>query len=422
MTDIQIIKHKQKPWAHTPYATITIKPDDSSSSEVVEKDLHFGLFVLGTEKHESRRIDNQLRGRSGRQWDAGLSQFYVALDDEIMRKMWGDTIKSIAKRLLPAEELSKLELTQSQFTSSITRAQKQMEWYNFSIRKHLFEYDNVVNKQRMKVYGKRDELLNRTEDQKDHVLHEVALIIHEVVRHIVANWKKADQEFGELVEMINQVFGVDILEKNQNIIKTANHKDSSLVSDISGLLVEEWDSKTHIIVEDVHLIQIIKTLFLESIDKYRIEHIDTMQHLREKVWLYGYAQQDPLVIYKQEAYKLYSDLWIMIKTEFLGLLFKVDFTQFHGMNGAINFDIVDTNEEAFDDSLIGDMTSIQDTPGGNPVPQTAPQHHQTEKGIEVIDLSATQKTSSVIDKKVGPNQPCPCGSGKKYKKCHGSMR
>lgn len=415
MTSIQTIKHKQKKDSNTPYATITLKPD-TTPSEVIEKDLHFWLFVLATEKHESRRIDNQLRGRSWRQGDAGASQFYVALDDEIMRKMWWDTIKAIAKRLLPAEELDKLELTQSQFTSSIRRAQVQMEGHNFSIRKHLFDYDNVVNKQRMKIYSKRDEILHWTGDSKDHALHEVALMIHEVVEHSVSQWHQAELEERELAETINQVFGIDILEKLEGGIWKS--KPDQLTSKISALLVEERDRKTHIIAEDEKLIAIVRTLFLQSIDKYWIEHIDTMQHLREKVWLYGYAQQDPLVMYKQEWFKLYSQLWLAIKMEFLSLLFKIDFMQFHGMEWGVDFGIVDTNEEEFDDSQIGDMSQVPVESFKLSKSEKLP--GWSEEGIEVIDLSKAMKQPQFMDKKVWANEPCPCGSGKKYKKCHGA--
>jgi preprotein translocase subunit SecA len=403
MTQIQVIQHKQKKYSNKPFATLHIKPD-WASTEVVEKDLHFGLFVLGTEKHESRRIDNQLRGRSGRQGDAGASQFFVALDDEIMRKMGGDTIKSIAKRLLPAEELEKLELTQSQFTSSIRRAQVQMEWYNFSIRKHLFEYDNVVNKQRMKVYGTRDRILEWKSDDKAVILDEVAVMIHDIIESIVKQWHQAEQSFDELRETINQIFWYDIQDK---LTLQAKAKESDYISWISALLIEERDARTHIIADDDKLIMIIRSLYLQSIDKYRIEHIDTMQHLREKVWLYGYAQQDPLVIYKQEAYKLYAELRNMIRLEFMSMLFKIDFTQFHGMEGAVDFGIIDTNEEDFQDNLIGEMDKA---------PSVLPAR---DSGVQVIDLTPT-KNPLLSDKKVWANDPCPCGSGKKYKKCHGA--
>lgn len=157
--NLHIAFRKGKKNTEQRFAKIQIKPIDITPVETVERELHYGLFILGTEKHESRRIDNQLRGRAGRQGDPGLSVFFVALDDEIMRKMGGEKIQSVAGFLLPKEELESLELTQKQFTSSIVRAQKQMEGWNFSIRKHLFDYDSVINKQRQRIYSKRDEML-----------------------------------------------------------------------------------------------------------------------------------------------------------------------------------------------------------------------------------------------------------------------
>lgn len=157
---LHITFSKGKKNAEQQFAKIHIKLTDAAGAETVERELHYGLFILGTEKHESRRIDNQLRGRAGRQGDPGLSVFFVALDDEIMRKMGGEKIQSVAGFLLPKEELETLELTQKQFTSSIVRAQKQMEGWNFSIRKHLFDYDSVINRQRQRIYAKRDEMLS----------------------------------------------------------------------------------------------------------------------------------------------------------------------------------------------------------------------------------------------------------------------
>lgn len=420
---IQTISHTSKKKWHQlgkPYATLVVSPDEGKTTELVEKDLHFGLYVLGTEKHESRRIDNQLRGRSGRQGDPGASQFYVALDDEIMRKMWGDTIKSIAKRLLPADELSKLELTQSQFTSSITRAQKQMEWYNFSIRKHLFEYDNVVNKQRMKVYQKRDELLWRDEQSVDQVKDDVRSSIIEVIHHIWEQHKLAGWSLEDLQERIDQVFGMP-LDSYQSL------------SHIQEQLLLAWDHKIASLASDLTFVQIIRSLYLEQIDKYWIEHIDAMQHLREKVWLYGYAQQDPLVIYKQESFKLYGALWMDIKTDFVSLFYKVDFSHFKWVSTGIRADQLVTNESAFEDNLIGDMSDVstwvppQIIPGRDSGVASSPRskHDGEDDNLQVIDLSQLKQSSpfwwwsTSWSKKVWPNEPCPCGSGKKYKKCHG---
>jgi len=389
MTLAQIQKHKQKKGVSTPYATINLKPTQTESQETIEKDLHFGLFVLATEKHESRRIDNQLRGRSGRQGDPGASQFYVALDDEIMRKMGGDTIKSLAKRLLPAEELENLELTQSQFTNAITRA--------------------VVNKQRMKIYQKRDEILHWLSSDQELIFKEINHIIGEIVSHEVQTRSQKDESVEELLESLNQVFGT---ETSMYTSVNTDQKIDTLSKELEEIVIDAWKAKMSTFSDHERLIQIIKTFYLQAIDKYWIEHIDTMQHLREKVGLYGYAQQDPLVMYKQEAFKLYEELQLTIKMEFVSNLLRVDFAQFQAPQNTINFEGVDTNEEQFEDNLIGDMNQF--------VAPTVVDVDTT--GVEVIDLSKANKQLLPTDgKKVGPNEPCPCGSGKKYKKCHGAM-
>jgi len=157
------------------------------------------LFILGTEKHESRRIDNQLRGRAGRQGDPGVSVFFVALDDLIMRKMGGERIQSMASMLLKKDELESLELTQKQFTSSIVRSQKQMEAWHFGIRKHVFEYDSVINKQRQAIYKKRDDILMSESDptlQKafvEKMLADLPLNITDLVAQQVATAQTLDQ-------------------------------------------------------------------------------------------------------------------------------------------------------------------------------------------------------------------------------------
>lgn len=161
---IRILLNTKKKFAYEVYADIIISHKDASLSNTVERSFHYGLGIIGTEKHESRRIDNQLRGRAGRQGDAGFSVFYVALDDTIMRKMGGEKIQGVASLLLPKAELENIELTQSQFTNAIIRAQKQLEGRHFSTRKHLFDYDSVINKQRQSIYARRDDILHTLHD------------------------------------------------------------------------------------------------------------------------------------------------------------------------------------------------------------------------------------------------------------------
>lgn len=408
------------------YATINISPDQGGDA-LVHKNAQFGLYVLGTEKHESRRIDNQLRWRSGRQWDPGISQFYVALDDEIMRKMWWDTIKSIAKRLLPKEELETMELTQSQFTSSITRAQKQMEWYNFGIRKHLFEYDNVVNKQRINIYGKRDQVLTGTyDDSFETIVAEIRSFISEVATYhynklsTIENW---DIEF---FDTINQIFW---LEWKQDDFSTWRSK--SFLVGVIARLEEIYDHKIWSYENKQLLFEYMKSVYLDVLDKYWVDHIDDMHYLRDKVGLYGYAQQDPLILYKQEWYSKFLQLRVDIKSDILSNIYKADLDLL--VNRYIPESDVDLNA-AYDnkwefENTIQDMhNAAQNIIINADEDQTdwlkIDVRSMSEDGVEVIDMTQSNtpiKQPLIIDKKIWPNEPCPCGSGKKYKKCHGAV-
>lgn len=398
------------------YATITISPEQVSG-KTIRKNAQFWLYVLGTEKHESRRIDNQLRGRSGRQGDPWVSQFYVALDDEIMRKMWGDTIKSIAKRLLPKEELENMELTQSQFTSSIVRAQKQMEWYNFGIRKHLFEYDNVVNKQRMNIYSKRDWVLNLLFDKDFELIDsEIRSFISVITTHHFDKLSSMEWYETELFETLNQIFWLD--RKEEDFLGL---RQRQLVKDVISRLEQMYDHKISSYENKQVLFDFMKSVYLDVIDNYRVDHIDEMQYLRDKVWLYGYAQQDPLVLYKQEWYTKFLQLWIDIKSDILSNIYKADLNLLVNRyipTSQVDLDMAYDNKEDFDDT-IQDLYQI----GKDILSQAAspyPQDHIDTSDVQVIDLSSQpSSTPMFIDKKIWPNEPCPCGSGKKYKKCHG---
>ncbi len=410
------------------YATITISPDSGAANNTISKNAQFWLYVLGTEKHESRRIDNQLRWRSGRQWDPWISQFYVALDDEIMRKMWGDTIKSIAKRLLPKEELDSIELTQSQFTSSITRAQKQMEWYNFGIRKHLFEYDNVVNKQRINIYNKRDQILTSVFDNDfDAVIVEIRGFISEIVTHYYNKLSTLEGWETEFFDTINQIFW---LELNQDDFQVWRSK--SFLHETIFRLEEMYDHKIWSYENKPILFDFLKSVYLDILDKYWVDHIDDMHYLRDKVGLYGYAQQDPLILYKQEWYNKFLQLWIDIKSDILSNVFKADLNLLINRyipESDVNLDVAYDNKWEFE-NVIQDMKNIAQnlaiqTDSGDADKLKIDIRSLSEDGVEVIDMTKVASTKLnepfVTDKKIWPNELCPCGSGKKYKKCHGAV-
>lgn len=317
---------KKKKEANGPIADIIVAPVNVEKPEMTYRDLHYGLFILGTEKHESRRIDNQLRGRSWRQWDPGSSVFFVALDDEIMRKMWGEKIQSVAKLLLPKDQLEQLELTQSQFTSSIIRAQKQMEWWNFSIRKHLFDYDSVINRQRQRIYSKRDEMLAQEVRNEDSLvdgttptIREIQTFIPDIVDGLFAKYQSLDSDMATIIENISQELWVAIGAYKWSLKWTWLRTHIIEQLQLAFLnKVKSWDIR---VVDSA-----ARMIYLSTIDKYWVDHIDAMSYLRDKVGLYGYAQQDPLIMYKQEAFKKFETLLATIKLESLAVIMRSDFS------------------------------------------------------------------------------------------------
>jgi preprotein translocase subunit SecA len=338
---LKISMNTSKKIKEDPCAEVVIQPAQKESVELDEKDIHFGLFILWTEKHDSRRIDNQLRGRAWRQGDPWVSQFFVAMDDEIMRKMWWDKIQSVARLLLSQEQLETMAFTQSQFTNSIKKAQTQMEWWHFGIRKHLFDYDSVINKQRERIYAKRDQILEiaaATPSTTDEtvieldVLDEVKYFIDEVVDDLLQGYASSHQwNIPELLETLQSITWATFLEEEFTWYTTT----ASLWASLKEKLHDLFDA--HIAWDRVEgsepdpkrldaLKEYCKRVYLFSIDKNWMQHITDMQYLREKVWLFGYAQLDPLVIYKKESYYKFQTLLATIRKETLGQIMRADFS------------------------------------------------------------------------------------------------
>lgn len=376
--------NKKKKLASDAFVEIIFKPLSGAANRI-EKDFHFGLFILGTEKHESRRIDNQLRGRAGRQGDPGISVFFVGLDDEIMRKMGGEKIQSVASLLMKKEELEVLELTQSQFTSSIVRAQKQMEWWNFSIRKHLFDYDSVINRQRQRMYAKRDEILH-SEKESSKILEEVEQFSNDIAKKLATNYQTLGLPESEFLDTLMKDFNLQLDQATWDNVKHPSQLETYLNSSFKKYLIVWIES-----MGEEEFKESLKNLYLNIIDKYRVEHIDTMQYLREKVGLYGYAQMDPLIIYKTEAFEKFETLLYSIKYETLATLSKVDFSQVQ------NISWTDQSPEY--------LNQLKDLPTQQPQfsPQALSQRQKamifsSDDGVEVF-----QANTSELSKKYGRN-------------------
>lgn len=401
-------------------ALLEIKVEPANSSpDYIEKDFHYGLMILATEKHDSRRIDNQLRWRAGRQWDPGVSTFIVALDDDIMKKVWGEKIKSMASMLLSKKDLEEMELTQKQFTSSIRRAQKQMEARHFSVRKHLFDYDSVVDKQRQKIYAQRDMMLDalekaehsasdmnaRTEDADSKtsspVLQEIQSLIPEVITTTINNYMILQTPFHELEEILQKEFQVWLSASEIEKL----HDKEQLVTTIVSHVSEKLQNASNKLPSAV-LNRVLATTYLNVIDRYRVDHIDAMQYLRDKVWLMSYAQQDPLVVYKKEAYEKFEALLNNIHRDTIINVANIDRDQLQE-----RITILEQQKQQEESKLIDKLKSIatvvqpRDTQKqASPTRMT----YQDEDGIEIIDTSdvPVQVEPETIDfsqRKLRPN-------------------
>ena len=401
-----------------PYARILVRPQDWDQKDEEEKDLFFGLFILGTEKHESRRIDNQLRGRAGRQGDPGVSVFFVALDDGLMRKMWGEKIQSLAGMLLSRADLENLELTQSQFTKSITRSQKEIEGWYFGIRKHLFDYDSVVDKQRKRVYKLRDDILEAetneekrktyVESFKDEFLTEAKNIVITQIN----NAEMIGQSVADLLIVLNKEFGLNMTREEYEEVKNLTHEE------VKALLMERFDryfTKVFETLSEEILFDVFRGVHLHFIDKLWVDHIDDMQNLREKVGLMSYAQLDPLVMYKKESFEKFQELMQNIINSTAGYLMRLDFEAIAGETQP------STAFSEWDQENVMEIIAGVDLPEQKRVVEDSRAQifeAQDDGEFEIFEVDNTPKTSP--DAKVRPNDACPCGSGKKYKKCHGA--
>ena len=324
-----------------------------------------GLCVIGTERHESRRIDNQLRGRSGRQGDPGVSQFFVSLEDELMVRFGTDRVKTLMKTAGFDERAIRSKI----FTSSIESAQKRVEGNNFDIRKHLLQYDNVMNEQREIIYRRRNEIL----DQES--IHEnVLLNIKDYVKNDVFKYLNTEEsnKYEKLVEYTNK----NILRKKKVKLKDIDNKDIEEVTEsIYLLLNDEYEAKISELPWEI-VNEFEKAISLRVIDQNWMNHINNMEHLQEGVGLRGYANEDPLQAYIKEGYQIFDDMMAKISEETSHYLLKAEVRQ-------------NTERKEVAKPII---------------------NNRDEKTIK----GGTRKKE-----KVGRNDPCPCGSGKKYKQCCG---
>ncbi|MFG5140074.1 preprotein translocase subunit SecA [Campylobacter lari] len=335
-----------------------------------------GLYIIGTERHESRRIDNQLRGRAGRQGDPGVSRFYLSLEDNLLRIFGGDRIKNIMERL-GIEEGEHIE--SRIVTRAVENAQKKVESLHFESRKHLLEYDDVANEQRKTIYNYRNELLDEEFDLQDKILKNIAEYSNHLVSQIYLNAELEDdvKHFESLKQKVSYECNLELNEvdfKDLGVIEVENK--------LSEILEKAYKDKMSII-EDKEARRIERILYLQILDNLWREHLYQMDILKTGIGLRSYNQKDPLVEYKKESYNLFMELVERIKFDSLKLLFNVVFTQQQAQN--------------FEEKS----------------------HDQNEQFLSNTTESGVNENGEAQITKVPRNSPCPCGSGKKYKECHG---
>jgi len=380
-----------------------------------------GLHVLGTERHESRRIDRQLRGRCARQGDPGSSHFFISLEDDLMRLFGSDRIVKYMEKMGLEEGQ---ELTHPLLNRSIQQAQKRVEQHNFQIRKRTLEYDDVMNKQREVIYGFRNEII-QGEDVRDRLMD----IIEEVVILKVEQCTTADSDLGEwkvrpLADWVNLNFPLGMPEAE--IIKAAEAGTQTPVPGsvfeglspaqfavcnfISDNIRKAYDLK--ISFEEPEKLSIVERYtILSAIDKLWQEHLYEMDSLRYSIGLRGYGQRDPLIEYKAEAYKIFDELMVNVKTEICHNVFRSASSMMAFENFLRNVPQQTLHQAT---SAFGGGTTTATGPGGA---QAKPSDVVSEAATAA---AAAEKAKPVrTGPKVGRNDPCPCGSGKKYKHCCG---
>jgi preprotein translocase subunit SecA len=368
-----------------------------------------GLYVLSTERHESRRIDNQLRGRSGRQGDPGTSQFYVSMEDDIMRKFGGDRVKNMMDALnFPEDQPIQNKL----IARSIESAQKKVEGRNFDIRKHLVEYDDVMNVHRNVVYKMRKKVLD-----KDDCSEDIQVMIKDLGEAIVRNHTEARQvkewNFKEIYEAVNAIHREDQKPYKLESIEKIKDQDE-LIKITQDYLQENYEKREKQLPEAKTMRRIEKAVYLRANDVLWMEHINSMTQLRENVAFSGYAQKDPLTEYKSQGYDTFVQMLNMIKSNTVNTLFKIDLSK------VVPSEM--TQRSAAPSNMRTNKTSITSpTPIGvrKSVSHSTFNQDSSSDNPVVVKVSQAQNVIHESDVTVGRNDPCPCGSGKKSKKCCG---
>jgi len=342
-----------------------------------------GLHIVGTERHESRRIDNQLRGRSGRQGDPGSSRFFLSLEDDLLRIFASERVSNLMLKLGMEEGVP---IEHRMVTKSIENAQKKVEGHNFEIRKHLLEYDDVMNKQREVIYKHRQNVLGATD-----VTEEILDMVEGIGEGLVETYCPEEQyseewDFKGLTESVHGQFGLDALKVDE--LKELGR--DALKEDVPAKLKQAYRDKVQALVQEqgagedlIHYIE--RTILLQMIDQHWKDHLWGMDQMKDGIGLRGYGQKDPLAEYKREGYDMFAGMMGRIKGDTLERLFKFQLVR-------------------------GERPKAE-------IETARPQQMSLNRGEAA---TAPKQPVHRTEEKIGRNDPCPCNSGKKYKKCHGA--
>jgi preprotein translocase, SecA subunit len=374
-----------------------------------------GLHIVGTERHESRRIDNQLRGRAGRQGDPGSSRFFLSLQDDLLRIFGGDRMQRLMLRLGMEEDVP---IESRLISKRIQSAQETVEAQNFASRKHVLEYDDVMNKQRQAVYGMRHQLLEGV-NQRERILEMVRGIVQSFLDQFCPPNKHVDEyNLPSLQNAIVNQFGVKIETSDLE-----GELATDLEQQIFDVLAARYDEKERMVGAE-NMREAERIIMLNVIDNQWKDHLLSMDHLKEGIGLRGYGQKDPLIEYKREGFEMFQDMMERIEDETIRYLFFLRIE----MPGDVPVpypEPEDNEEEELEEEAELAAVAAQREAERSVLDLTRNIQRKKEKELAAIQLvggesSSAPQAASNPYKNVGRNDPCPCGSGKKYKKCHGA--
>ncbi len=356
-----------------------------------------GLHIIGTERHESRRIDNQLRGRSGRQGDAGSSRFYVSFQDDLMKRFAPDWLPNMLAKLGMDEDVP---IESGWVTKALENAQTKVEGYNFDIRKHVVEYDDVMNLHRDVIYTERDKVLDGA-GLRDNILPMVSEEIHELVDSHCPDRREEAWDVDGLLQEVQTIFPVPHSITVERLSNMHREEIEELFQDEAVAAYERHEAE----VGEEGMRTIERLLMLQTIDRLWVEHLTAVDEMRQGIGLQAYGQQDPLVAYKHEAHDMWGQLLANIRHTIVHGIYHVGLASAPPVQRPFPTAVPNAAENDADD---GEGRSASPRPIGMPL--NLRENRQDQAGLPGVKSNG---------RKVGRNDPCPCGSGKKYKRCHG---